>query len=36
LQQRVSLFVLEHDKPKDHAAMLKTSYDFMHQHLIAN
>jgi sugar phosphate isomerase/epimerase len=36
LQQRVSLFVLEHDKPKDHAVMLKTSYDFMHQHLIAN
>jgi sugar phosphate isomerase/epimerase len=36
LQKRVSLFVLEHDKPKDHAAMLKTSFDFMHQQLIAN
>lgn len=36
LQKRVSLFVLEHDKPTDHAAMLKTSFDFLHQHLIAN
>lgn len=34
LPARVSLFVLEHDRPSDHAAMLKTSYEFMHQHLI--
>ena len=36
LQKRVSLFVLEHDKPTDHAAILKSSFDFLHQHLIAN
>lgn len=33
LRSRVPLFVLEHDRPKDPAAMLKTSFAFMHQHL---
>jgi sugar phosphate isomerase/epimerase len=33
LKPRIKLFVLEHDKPKDHAAMLKTSFAFMQQHL---
>lgn len=33
LKGRVDLFVLEHDRPKDHAAMLATSFAFMRQHL---
>lgn len=31
--RHLDLFVLEHDKPTDHAAMLATSFAFMQQHL---
>lgn len=33
LKPHVGLFVLEHDRPKDHAAMLGASFAFMRQHL---
>jgi sugar phosphate isomerase/epimerase len=32
LKPRVDLFVLEHDRPADHAAMLRSSFAFMQQH----